>query len=104
MNYLLLLALLGITLFALFGPSSSAAPAAKEEGEKFLAEKAKQAGVFRLKSGMLFEKLHVSDKAGRRSPTASDQCRTTYEGTFIDGKRFDGGTTSFAPNQVIKGW
>merc|ERR1712000_595068 len=28
----------------------------------------------------------------------------TYLGTFKDGSKFDGGTTSFAPNQVIKGW
>ena len=33
-----------------------------------------------------------------------DSCDVTYSGTLKDGTKFDSGTTSFAPNQVIKGW
>ena len=34
----------------------------------------------------------------------ADTCEVTYAGTLRDGTPFDAGTTSFAPNQVIKGW
>jgi FKBP-type peptidyl-prolyl cis-trans isomerase len=34
----------------------------------------------------------------------TDTCEVTYAGTLRDGTPFDAGTTSFAPNQVIKGW
>lgn len=33
---------------------------------------------------------------------AGDACEVTYSGTLKDGRKFDAGTTSFAPNQVIK--
>merc|ERR1712066_1040237 len=46
---------------------------------------------------------------GQESPTADSPCDCHYAGTLIDGKEFDssykrGEPTSFAPNQVIKGW
>ena len=34
----------------------------------------------------------------------TDTCEVTYSGTLRDGTPFDAGTTSFAPNQVIRGW
>ena len=71
---------------------------------KFLEETAKKSGVIRLKSGMLVEILKESDKADAKSPNEGDSCEVTYLGTFKDGNKFDGSTTSFAPNQVIKGW
>merc|ERR1719181_1507012 len=42
-------------------------------------------------------------------PTASAPCEGHYAGTLIDGTQFDssydrGSPTTFAPNQVIKGW
>jgi len=37
-------------------------------------------------------------------PSHTLHSEVTYLGTFKDGNRFDGSTTSFAPNQVIKGW
>merc|ERR1711861_91360 len=42
-------------------------------------------------------------------PKASTSCECHYEGKLIDGTVFDssyerGSPTSFAPNQVIKGW
>lgn len=48
--------------------------------------------------------MHESTKADAKSPNVGDNCEVTYAGTFKDGKGFDKGTTSFAPNQVIKGW
>lgn len=76
----------------------------KRTGQKFLDEVAKREGIMTLKSGMLIEVLKASDKENAKSPKAGDSCEVTYFGTFKDGERFDGGTTSFAPNQVIPGW
>jgi FKBP-type peptidyl-prolyl cis-trans isomerase FklB len=77
---------------------------AKRTGAKYLTEKAKEAGVITLKSGMLVEILKSGDSETAKSPKASDACDVTYSGTLKDGTKFDAGTTSFAPNQVIKGW
>jgi len=76
----------------------------KRTGAKYLAKKATEEGVIKLKSGMLVEILKSGDSATAKSPTASDACEVTYSGTLKDGTKFDAGTTSFAPNQVIKGW
>ena len=35
---------------------------------------------------------------------ALEAAQVTYSGKLKDGTPFDSGTTSFAPNQVIKGW
>lgn len=77
---------------------------AKRTGAKFLAETSAKAGVFTLKSGMLVEILKSSESPDAKSPTAGDSCDVTYSGTLKDGTKFDSGTTSFAPNQVIAGW
>jgi FKBP-type peptidyl-prolyl cis-trans isomerase FklB len=71
-------------------------------GKKFLDEKAKEDGIITLKSGMLVEIMKTGDNPDAKSPRAGDSCDVTYKGTFKDGSSFDGGTTSFAPNQVIK--
>jgi FKBP-type peptidyl-prolyl cis-trans isomerase FklB len=76
----------------------------KRTGAKFLQEVAQRDGIVQLKSGMLVEILKSSTDPDAKSPTKSDTCEVTYSGTFKDGKKFDSGTTSFAPNQVIKGW
>lgn len=76
----------------------------KRTGQKYLDEIAKKEGIFTLKSGMLVEILKTSDKEGAKSPNVGDTCKVTYRGTLKDGTQFDAGTTSFAPNQVIKGW
>ena len=76
----------------------------KRTGAKYLEEISKKEGVIKLKSGMLVEILKSSSDPNAKSPTAGDSCEVTYLGTFKDGSKFDGGTTSFAPNQVIKGW
>jgi len=76
----------------------------KRVGKKYLQEVAERPGAITLRSGMVVEVLQESTKADAKSPGPSDTCSVTYLGTFKDGARFDGGTTSFAPNQVIKGW
>merc|ERR1711959_740765 len=47
--------------------------------------------------------------SGAHHPTKDSPCECHYEGTLIDGTEFDssykrGSPTTFAPNQVIKGW
>merc|ERR1712205_68176 len=65
-------------------PTDKMAKYYKRTGQKFLDEKSKEEGVHKLPSGMLY--------------------RVLKEGKVKDGTPFDSGTTSFAPNQVIKGW
>mmetsp|Transcript_28355 Transcript_28355/g.81442 ORF Transcript_28355/g.81442 Transcript_28355/m.81442 type:complete len:158 (+) Transcript_28355:89-562(+) len=84
-----------------------AVAATNEEGKKFLADKATEDGVVTLPSGLLYKVLTKGD--GKFHPTASSPCDCHYAGTLIDGQEFDssykrGNPTSFAPNQVIKGW
>lgn len=76
----------------------------KRTGTKFLKDVAEQDGIIALKSGMLIEILKTGDSSEARSPTPYDTCDVTYSGTLKDGTPFDAGTTSFSPNQVIKGW
>ncbi len=78
----------------------------KEEGEKFLADNSKRAGVVTLPSGLQYEVLR---EGNGRKPKATDQVECHYEGTLIDGTKFDssydrGETATFPLNQVIKGW
>mmetsp|Transcript_134918 Transcript_134918/g.233082 ORF Transcript_134918/g.233082 Transcript_134918/m.233082 type:complete len:159 (+) Transcript_134918:94-570(+) len=84
-----------------------ATSATDKAGTKFLEEKAKEEGVVKLKSGLMYKVLKKG--SGKKHPTADSPCDCHYEGTLIDGKEFDssykrGEPTSFAPNQVIKGW
>ena len=95
-----------LAAFLLFSGGASADQSSYmiRTGQKYLDEQAAKEGAFVLKSGMVVEWLKKSDDPDARSPNVGDSCECTYEGTFKDGSRFDGGTTSFAPNQVIKGW
>eukprot|EP00760_Papus_ankaliazontas_P003244 PhM_4_TR11512/c0_g2_i1/m.40833/K03773/fklB; FKBP-type peptidyl-prolyl cis-trans isomerase FklB len=79
----------------------------KRSGAKFLEEKAKEEGVYKLPSGMLFKVLKKGD--GAKSPKANDDCDVHYSGTLRDGTKFDssydrGTPATFKPTQVIKGW
>eukprot|EP01041_Mallomonas_annulata_P001245 gene1245-2413_t len=76
----------------------------KRIGKKFLDEIATKEDIIVLKSGMLIKILTESKDPNAKSPNAADSCEVTYSGTLKDGTKFDSGTTSFAPNQVIKGW
>jgi peptidyl-prolyl cis-trans isomerase len=80
--------------------------AAKAEGEQFLAENAKKEGVKTTASGLQYQVL--CDGNGKQ-PKATDQVECHYEGTLIDGTKFDssydrGQTATFPLNQVIAGW
>ena len=79
---------------------------AKAEGEQFLAENAKKEGVKTTASGLQYQVLR--DGNGKQ-PKATDQVECHYEGTLIDGTKFDssydrGQTATFPLNQVIAGW
>ena len=80
--------------------------AAKAEGEQFLAENVKKEGVKTTASGLQYQVLR--DGNGKQ-PKATDQVECHYEGTLIDGTKFDssydrGQTATFPLNQVIAGW
>ncbi len=79
----------------------------KNAGAKFLTQKEKEAGVFKLPSGMLFKVLAKGN--GDKSPGPNDDCDVHYKGTLRDGTKFDssydrGSPATFKPTQVIKGW
>jgi len=90
-----------------------------EVGKKFLEENGKRAGVITLPSGLQYKVLREGE--GEDHPTADSSCECHYAGTTPsltpdainkenkDWSDFDssykrGSPTSFAPNQVIKGW
>lgn len=80
--------------------------AARSEGEAFLKENAKRAGVTVTPSGLQYE---VVKQGTGRQPKASDTVRCHYEGTLIDGTVFDssyrrGVPADFGLRQVIAGW
>ena len=76
------------------------------DGEAFLAENAKKAGIEVLESGLQYEIL--TEGTGEK-PSASSTVRTHYHGTLIDGQVFDssvdrGQPAEFPVNGVIAGW
>merc|ERR1719478_1320342 len=87
--------------------SLSCSLATNEAGTKYLEENKKKDGVITLPSGLQYKVLRKGD--GKHHPTVDSPCSCHYEGTLIDGSEFDssykrGSPTTFAPNQVIKGW
>jgi len=99
-----------------------AAAGTNEEGLKFLEENKAKEGVITLESGLQYKVLKKG--SGMYSPRVGTSCKCHYAGTtpaltpnatdYADGEEgewteFDssykrGEPTSFAPNQVIKGW
>lgn len=80
--------------------------AAREEGERYLAENAKKPGVVTLPSGLQYQVLREGN--GRR-PKATDKVKCHYEGFLVDGTLFDssvqrGEPAVFGLQQVIAGW
>lgn len=78
----------------------------KMEGERFLAENAKKAGVKVLPSGLQYT---VITPGTGKSPKLTDTVTTNYRGTLIDGKEFDssyrrGEPATFPVSGVIAGW
>ncbi len=79
---------------------------AREAGEKYLAENAKNEGVITLPSGLQYK---VLKEGNGRKPKATDEVVCHYEGFLVDGTVFDssfqrGEPASFPLNQVITGW
>mmetsp|Transcript_8530 Transcript_8530/g.19095 ORF Transcript_8530/g.19095 Transcript_8530/m.19095 type:complete len:245 (-) Transcript_8530:220-954(-) len=98
-------------LIALFSVSclllAGGVAATDEVGTAYLEAKSKEADVVTLPSGLRYKVLEKGK--GAFHPMAGTQCLCHYAGTLIDGTEFDssyarGDPTSFAPNQVIKGW
>jgi FKBP-type peptidyl-prolyl cis-trans isomerase FklB len=78
-----------------------------QEGVDFLAENAKKPDVVTLPSGLQYKILNKG--SGQHHPASNSPCLCHYEGRLLSGKVFDssydrGQPTTFAPNQVIKGW
>ena len=91
---------------ALNAERAEAGKAAKEAGEKYLAENAKKEGVITLPSGLQYQVL--KEGTGKK-PTAKDSVKCHYEGFLIDGTVFDssvqrGEPAVFGLQQVIAGW
>ena len=83
------------------------AVATDEAGTKYLEAKSKEQGVITLPSGLRYKVIKRGD--GKSHPTVDSPCLCHYAGTLTDGTEFDssysrGSPTTFAPNQVIKGW
>ena len=84
-----------------------AAGGTDEAGLAFLAANKEKEGVITLPSGLQYKVLRSG--SGVHHPKPSTSCSCHYEGKLIDGTVFDSSyerksPTSFAPNQVIKGW
>ncbi len=78
----------------------------KKEGTAFLAANAKKPGITTLKSGLQYK---VVKEGTGPSPKATDEVKTNYRGTLIDGTEFDssykrGEPATFPVNGVIAGW
>lgn len=78
----------------------------KIAGQKFLEENKKQAGVITLPSGLQYQIIKEGTGA---KPGPTDQVKTHYHGTLINGTTFDSSVdrnepVTFGVNQVIKGW
>lgn len=78
----------------------------RRAGEDFLKENAKKKDVVTTASGLQYK---VLVKGEGEVPTATQRVKVNYEGHLVDGTEFDssykrGEPTTFACNQVIKGW
>merc|ERR1712159_243273 len=78
-----------------------------EKSKAFLEANRAKEGVITLPSGLQYKVLRKGE--GVFHPTVDSPCECHYKGTLIDGTQFDssydrGSPTTFAPNQVIKGW
>lgn len=76
------------------------------EGEKFLADNAKRAGVKTTASGLQYE---VEKEGDGPMPAAADKVTVNYRGTLLDGTEFDssysrGQPVTFPLGNVIPGW
>jgi FKBP-type peptidyl-prolyl cis-trans isomerase FklB len=96
-------------LFAFLLPA--VAYATNAFGEAFLKENAGKDGVITLDSGLQYKVIRAGE--GKEHPLVNAPCSCHYEGRsatdYPEGPKFDssydrGSPSTFAPNQVIKGW
>ena len=78
----------------------------RKAGEDFLKQNAKEKDVVTTPSGLQYK---VLTKGNGEVPTATQRVKVNYEGRLLDGTVFDSSykrnePTTFACNQVIKGW
>merc|ERR1719198_2018408 len=101
----------GLRALATLATLVAGAAASNAAGIKFLEENKGKPGVISLPSGLQYKVLRTGD--GDSHPTPDSSCECHYEGRIAQnhpgGETFDssyarGSPTSFAPNQVIKGW
>ena len=76
------------------------------KGDAFLAQNGKKAGIKTTASGLQYQILR---EGNGKTPKATDQVECHYEGTLINGTKFDssydrGQTATFPLNGVIAGW
>ncbi len=77
-----------------------------DEGKEFLAQNKEKTGINTTDSGLQYKVLL---EGTGKSPSATDRVTVHYEGTLIDGTKFDssydrGEPIDFGLNQVIRGW
>lgn len=77
-----------------------------DEGKEFLKQNLTQSGIKATDSGLQYKVLL---EGTGKSPSATDRVTVHYEGTLIDGTKFDssydrGKPIDFGLNQVIRGW
>jgi FKBP-type peptidyl-prolyl cis-trans isomerase FklB len=83
------------------------AAASNAAGVAFLKENGAKDGIVTTSSGLQY-KVMINGE-GSKSPEVGTPCECHYAGRLIDGTEFDssikrGRPSTFAPNQVIKGW
>lgn len=108
-----------LVVLVLAGLLNVAFAGTNEVGKKFLEENKNRPGVITLASGLQYKVLKEGD--GEKHPTVDSPCECHYAGTTpsltpdaidkdeADWSEFDssykrGSPTTFAPNQVIRGW
>lgn len=87
--------------------TSSVLAASNEKSAEWLKVNAVKEGITVLPSGLQYKV--ITSGSGKSKPTMDSPCVCHYNGTLINGTKFDssydrGSPATFAPNQVIKGW
>ncbi len=88
------------------GASKAIGEKNKKEGDAFLAANTKKPGIKTLPSGLQYK---VIKEGNGPIPKATDEVKTNYRGTLIDGTEFDssykrGEPATFPVKGVIAGW